>query len=666
MANDWLREQAAITLERLLPRLTSALKDDPDADRFFSRLQPHFPVLFENLLVLYGSHYDFFYHLEQMLMAAAAAFRERTQGLRQLDEQRQANPGWFQLQTMMGGVCYVDRFGGDLQGIAEKIPYFEELGLTYLHLMPLYHTPELNNDGGYAVSSFREVNPAFGTMEDLARLAEHLREHGISLVLDFVFNHTADEHEWAKQAIAGDRQYQAYYLMFDDRTLPDQYQPYLREIFPEHAPGSFTWRQDVQKWVWTTFYPFQWDLNYANPALFTAMLGEMLFLANQGVEVLRLDAVPFVWKQLGTNCENLPQVHNIIHAYNALMRIACPALLFKSEAIVHPRDVRSYIAPDSCQISYNPIMMVSLWEALATRDVRFFTHTLRKQFPLDPRCAWVNYIRSHDDIGWGFADEDAADLNINGFDHRNFLNQFYTGQFPGSFGRGLPFNYNPKNGDMRITGTTASLIGLEDALIREDAIYVENAIKRIHLVYGFCLAAGGIPLLYLGDELAMLNDYTFSADPAKRHDSRWVHRPMFDAVRAERRHTPNTVEARVFEGLSKLIRLRKSLDVLANAGDTEFLDSGNAHVAAFARHGGQLVVLGNFSDDPQSVDIHLLGMQGAWHDLFSDARMTGNLADGAHLIALEPYQLVWLVPHYHENRHTMITTTHADQERSIT
>jgi len=422
--------------------------------------------------------------------------------------------------------------------------------------------------------------------------------------------------------------------MFDDRTLPDQYERQLREIFPEHAPGNFTYQAELNKWVWTTFYPFQWDLNYANPELFNAMLGEMFFLANQGVEVLRLDAVPFIWKQPGTNCENLPETHIIIQAYNALMRMTCPALLFKSEAIVHPRDVRSYIDTGECPLSYNPIMMVALWEALATRDITFFTHTMQKQFSLEGNTAWLNYIRSHDDIGWGFADEDAAEVGIYGQDHRHFLNAFYTGGFPGSFAKGLPFNFNPKNGDMRISGMAASLAGIEQATQVNDDTLLENAIRRMLLMFSICLSVGGIPLFYLGDELGTVNDFSYLDDPSKRADNRWVHRPFANPQRMEQRHDPETVSGRIFQPLEQLIEVRKSTPLLAD-GVTNFLYSGNPHVLAYTRH-DQFLALVNFSDFPQPVDLQRFTDEAHLIDIIDEN------AIAAGILTLDAYRFRWL------------------------
>ncbi len=639
----WLDQQARLSLDRLLPRLEARFAGaDPAAWlAYVARLRSHFPRLFRLLLHLYGGRYDFFYWLEQILETAARLWLARPADLQALDARREADLGWFHSQQMLGGVCYVDLFAGNLAGIRAKIPYFRELGLTYLHLMPLFACPEGENDGGYAVSDYRTVNPRLGTMAELAMLTRELRENGISLVLDFVFNHTSDEHAWAKAALAGDPTYQEFYYMFPDRTMPDAYERNLREIFPDVRPGSFTWRPEIGRWVWTTFNSYQWDLNYSNPAVFRAMLEEMLFLANQGVEVLRLDAVAFIWKQLGTSCENLPEAHMLIQAFNALARIAAPGLLFKSEAIVHPDDVARYISPEECQLSYNPLLMALLWESLATREVKLLHTSMSHRYRIDPRCAWVNYVRCHDDIGWTFDDGDAARVGINGFDHRRFLNDFYTGRFPGSFARGLPFQENPKTGDCRISGTCASLAGLEKALREETAQEVELAIRRILLIHGIILSTGGIPLLYLGDEVATLNDYRYRDDPAKRADSRWVHRPYADPERYRQRHDPETIPGRVYSGLRHLITVRKNTPALAG-GDMTVVDTLNPHVFGYLRQNkaGRVLALANFSEREQPIAANLVrnhGLSYQFHDLVSDAAVVLD----EHL-TLQPYQFVWL------------------------
>jgi amylosucrase len=610
-----LDRESQKTIKRLLPRVEERLKEkiakDPQGWQIFStRLQKHFPQLFKLYFDIYHEQYDFFFHLEDLLVSLASAWFARAADLRELDNAREKNPLWFQSNQMLGGVCYVDLFAENLEGVKSKIPYFKELGITYLHLMPLFKAPEGENDGGYAVSSYREVHPPLGTMEQLASLSREFRQAGISLVVDLVFNHTSDEHLWAERAKVGDEDYMDFYRIFPNRDMPDRYEQNLREIFPEEHAGAFTFFPDLFKeggWVWTTFHSYQWDLNYANPAVFNRMAEEMLFLANQGVEVLRLDAVAFIWKQLGTGCENLPEAHTLIQAFNAVTQIASPALIFKSEAIVHPDDVVKYISPNECQLSYNPLLMALLWNSLATRKTDLLSQALRSRFKIHPETTWVNYVRVHDDIGWTFSDEDAALLGVNGNDHRRFLNEFYRGRFNGSFARGLPFQENPLTGDCRISGTCASLAGLEKALHEEGANEVDLAIRRILLIYGVILTVGGIPLIYLGDEVGTLNDYTYRDDPAHERDSRWAHRPRADWNKYSKRNESSTIEGRVFEGLKLLIELRKQHEVFAG-GELEVIQTENEHILGFMRtHAGRrAVIFANFSEESQTIPARVL------------------------------------------------------------
>ncbi|GCE30055.1 amylosucrase [Dictyobacter alpinus] len=642
-----VRQYAALSLDRLWPRLELTFRDDVsrapvDWQAFETRLRHEWDQLFGLLFNLYGGHYDFFYHLEVLLHAVARSWFERSPWLKRLDTRREAEPLWFQSQQMVGGMCYTDLFAGNLQGLREKLPVFKQLGLTYLHLMPLFESPEGNSDGGYAVSSYRQLNPKLGTIQELADLAHEFQEQGISLVLDFVFNHTSDEHEWARLAQAGDLEYENFYFLFPDRTIPDIYERTLREIFPTVRRGSFTWREDIHKWVWTTFNSFQWDLNYGNPAVFRAMAQEMLAIANLGVEILRLDAVAFIWKREGTNCENQPEAHQIIQAFHCLARIAAPALRFKSEAIVHPDDVMSYISPQECQISYNPLLMALLWESLATGEVKLLDHSLSHRFRLPHGTSWVNYVRSHDDIGWTFDDNDARWEWIDPFGHRNFLNQFYMGRFPGSFARGVPFQENPDTGDARISGTLASLAGLEQAIHAGNEQQIDLAVRRILMVHSIILSIGGIPLIYLGDEVGTLNDYAFSADPDKADDSRWVHRPRTDwSWREKVAHDPLSPHGRIFAELVHLIALRKRQTAIFD-GETEFVETGNAHLFGYVRNGGgqRLFTIASFSAQPQEMDANLLRSYGSGY-LFTDL-ITGQTVSAEQSLRLEPYQCVWL------------------------
>lgn len=640
----WFTRHSAGSFKRIMPRLRARFSSvpEPEWQAFAARMERHFTRLFTILHELYGKHYDFFYHLESILSTAVERWVARPDDLKALDATRETDPGWYQSHRMLGYIIYVDLFAGNLTGLRERIPFFKEIGITYLHLMPLFKSPAGDNDGGYAISSYREVDPSLGTMEQLAELARDLRTHGISLCLDFVFNHTSDEHEWARLALQGSLEHQEYYRMFDDRAIPDEFEKTVRSVFPDEHPGCFTYRSRIRKWVWTTFKNYQWDLNYENPAVFNRMADEMLFLANQGVEVLRLDAVAFLWKRLGTSCENLPEAHRLIQAFNALVRIAAPAMVFKSEAIVHPDEVGKYISEEECQISYNPLLMALLWNALATREVHLLRHSLQKRFLLPQGTAWVNYVRCHDDIGWSFADEDAAEVNINATDHRRFLNEFYTGRHPASFAAGLPFQLNPLTGDARIAGTTASLCGLERALAAGDERLTDLAIGRLLLLYGVIFTIGGIPLIYAGDGIGTLNDYSFRGDPYKEGDTRWVHRSKFDLERAERRRDPATPEGRIFAGLLKLIQVRQKNSAFSRS-ETEIIDTGNDHVLGYFRqhYDQSVLVLANFSEDPQEIQalrLRQLGMRRTQTDI-----VAGRLITASQSLEIEPYQFMVLV-----------------------
>jgi len=646
MEDQTLERQSQISYSRLEPQLEkqfsqSAKTSVENWQAFRTRLNRIFPQLFRLYFQLYCTQLDFHFHLEDLLKRIAQSWIERSDDLKGLDATRESDPLWFQSKQMLGGVCYVDLFAGNLEKLQEKIPYFKELGLTYLHIMPPYLVPEDENDGGYAVSSYREVNPALGTIQDLTELANKLRNENISLVLDLVFNHTSNEHDWAMRARSGDPDYQAYYRMYPDRQIPNAYEANLREIFPKEHPGSFTYQRDIDRWVWTTFHTYQWDLNYANPAVFNSMVGEMLFLANLGVEVLRIDAVAFIWKKMGTNCENLPEAHLLIQAFNAVARIAAPALLFKSEAIVHPDEVARYIHPDECQLSYNPLQMALLWNSLATRKVRLLSQALRRRNKVPDGCAWINYIRVHDDIGWTFSDEDAARLNINAYDHRQFLNKFYSGRFPGSFARGLSFQENSITGDARISGTAASLAGLEKALKEETNREVELAVRRILLLHGITLTTNGIPLIYLGDEVGMQNDYSYLSDPLKADDSRWVHRSTTDWAKMDRRFDAKSLEGRIYLQLKQLIKLRKE-NIAFSGIDLEVIDTENEHVLGYIRQNEdqRVLVFANFTEKEQMVPGNLLRLHSFEKkitDLISgDTFPLGN-------IILEPYQFLCLM-----------------------
>lgn len=625
-----------------------------DADLFRIRLERYFEDFYQPLVHLYGGHVDFHQHLSALSDQMIAAYLARPESLRLLDIERQMTPDWFQRETMLGYICYVDRFAGTLQGVRERLDYLRELGVTYLHLMPLLQPRPEPNDGGYAVQDYRAVDSQLGTMADLAALARELHAYGMSLCVDFVLNHTAKEHVWAQRAMAGEAEYLDYYYTFDDRTLPDAYERTLREVFPDFAPGNFTWYPEMAgsgKWVWTTFNEFQWDLNYTNPAVFRAMADNMFYLANQGVDVLRLDAVPFMWKHMGTDCENQPEAHLLLQAFRGVMRVVAPALIFKAEAIVSPDKLIAYLgsgaaAGKECEIAYNNQLMVLLWSTLATRKVTLLTHVLHHMPSTPIGTTWVTYLRCHDDIGWAVTDENAAAVGENGFLHRQFLNEFYSGAFPGAFARGALFQYNPATRDARISGTTASLAGLEQALTTNNALAVDQAIRRILLLHSVILVYGGIPLIYMGDELGLLNDFSFCGDPLRAADNRWMHRPPMDWQQVAERHNPKSVVARIYTELQKLIALRAMTPALHSGGVSQPMWTDNQHVFALYRQHprGRLLLLANFHEREQDISIDLVWYSGLRGEVRNLLDPLGRLLDLTQdRIQLKPYETMWLV-----------------------
>ncbi len=627
------------------------------------RIDHHFDDFFEAYQRLYGHLPNTGERVIQVFDTLLRGIDSRGGDLRDLDSCRYKNPHWFKDRRMVGMMMYVDLFAGDLKGVANKIDYLRELGVTYLHLMPLLKSRPGQNDGGYAVSDFRKVNPALGSMDDLERLAAELRRAGISLAIDFVMNHTAREHDWAQSALRGSQNYQDYYLMFPDRRLPDSFEKTLPEVFPDFSPGNFTYVPELRKWVWTTFYDFQWDLNYQNPDVFQAMLGEMIFLANAGADVLRLDAVPFTWKRLGTNCQNQIEAVILLVAYRALMRIAAPAVAFKAEAIVAPDDIIQYLGVGghegrACDIAYNATLMNHLWHALACENTHLLRTTLRNLPRAPDETAWINYIRCHDDIGWGISDGNAEAVHQSGPDTRRFCTDFYSGRLPGTYSEGYRFQPDPDTGEARISGTAAALTGLQKAIVEGDDEAAELALQRLILLKGIMYFMKGIPLLYSGDEIGQLNDYGYLDDPHKRPDNRWVHRPPMDWTRAEMRHQPGTIENTLFHSIQRLAATRNSCKALDGDSDQVIVSLDNDSLFVVERQLGAeaALMVANLSSAPERVDLGDLPSQwqnGRFHELISNESVNFTFGD----LAVGPYECLWLSHQHARGREKPVPVT---------
>ncbi len=623
---------------------------DHEAEMFGARLVRWWPDLLAGLSDVYPP--DVADALGRRLIeSAAAAFVERDGDLKLLDLQRLLEPDWFQHPRMLGYATYADRFAGDLRGVGEHLPYLQEIGVTLLHLMPLLQPRPSPNDGGYAVADYRAVRPDLGTVDDLEALATTVRRHGISLCLDLVLNHVAREHAWAEAARDGDERYRRYFHVFPDRTIPDEYERSLPEVFPDLAPGSFTWDDDLGGWVWTTFNAWQWDVAWSNPDVLCEYADIVLHLANLGVEVLRLDAIAFIWKRLGTTSQNQPEVHAITQVLRAVARIACPAVVFLAEAIVSPAELRPYLGTGRrsgkvSDLAYHNSLMVQLWSMLAGHEVGLAVHALRATGDVPSTTAWITYARGHDDIGWAIADADAAAAGRSGAAHRAFLSDWYSGDFWGSPARGLVFQHNEATGDRRISGTLASLAGMDVALASGDQALVDLAIARVLLLHSVILGWGGIPMLWMGDELALRNDPCWADEPGHGRDNRWVHRGRMPWEAAGRRLVPGTIEQRVFDGLAHRARVRASLPHLHASVAAEPLDATDDGVFAVVRQHpiGPLLGVYNVTAAAGVLPAGRLVDVGLDPASTVDA-LTGQLVTvwSDDTIALAPYAAAWLV-----------------------
>jgi amylosucrase len=651
-----VQNQLSFTLEarHYFKVVSSALEtvlsplSERDWSLFKLRLERHFQNLFDALLPLYGQRPDFESVLTRLVLSMAETYSQRSEDLKNLDIERDLTPDWFQREDMIGYVFYVERFADSIKGIEKHVEYLEELGVRYVHLMSLIRPREGESDGGFAVIDYCDVDPKLGTIHDLEHLCTTFRQRGLSVCVDLVLNHCAKDHEWALRAKAGEKKYQDYFYMYSDRTLPDEYEKTLPDIFPDFKPGNFVYYEDLKKWVWVTFNEFQWDLNWTNPEVFLEISDTLFYLANKGVDVFRLDAVAFMWKRLGTNCQNQPEVFAILQALRAVSSIATPSVIHKAEAIVSPDDLIKYFGIKEhygkvSHLAYYNVFMVQYWSSLASRDTRLMTHVMKEFPPAPSNTAWNTYIRCHDDIGWAVTDEDAADVGLNGFLHRKFLSDFYSGEFAGTFARGAVFQFNPETQDRRISGSFASLAGLEVALESSDATLIDLAVKRILMGHALICGFAGIPLLYMGDELGVLNDYAYVNISEHAADNRWLHRPRMDWAKAGKRHQQGSLEARIFEGVQQIVEARKRTPHLHAGIRSEILETGHPHIFAYVRKHplGNLLCLYNFTESEQF-------FQGHWlRDHFIDSPFDTlsetfiNVLDG-HL-RLQPYQSLWLI-----------------------
>ena len=578
---------------------------------------------------LYGNDSMFFELCDQL----HRFYEERSSTLKALDQKREADPGWYKKNDMLGMMFYIDNFAGNMKGVESKLDYLEKNNVNYIHLMPFLDTPKGRSDGGYAVADFRKVQENLGTMDDLEALAGACHKKGISLCMDFVMNHTSEDHEWAKKARQGDGEYMSRYFFYDNSYIPSLYEKTVPQVFPTTAPGNFTWLPEIGHYVMTTFYPYQWDLNYGNPRVFNEMMYNFLFLANKGIDVIRIDAVPYIWKELNTPCRNLPQVHTIVRMMRLISEIVCPGVILLGEVVMEPEKVVPYfgtVEKPECHMLYNVTTMATTWHTVATRDVRLLKKQLDIVNGLPKDYVFLNYLRCHDDIGWGLDEAAENRFDIDPQKHKEYLYHFYAGDFPGSWAKGELYNYDPATGDARSCGTTASLCGVEQALESGDVIALDYAVRRDLMLHSVMAFLQGFPMLNSGDEIAQLNGWDYKSDPNRADDSRNLHRSAFNWQNAKQRTQKGTLPNKLWQGMEELRKMRADECFAPDAWVTTW-DTHNPGVLALVRKHGEetLVGLFNFTEYPAGAGLDALG--GSYRS--ADGQPVW-LAD----VELEPYQ----------------------------
>lgn len=591
-------------------------------------------TLFFNVYSKVPSNKKLFKELVQLIELRA---KQRSESLKLEDQY----PLWHQDNGIAAMTLYIDLFSTDFKSILGKIDYFVALGINLIHFMPLAKARPGNSDGGYAVMDYRDTDPRLGTWDDFMQLIRALSNQKIASAIDFVVNHTAKEHEWAQKAASGDPTYQNYYIMYDTSEIPDEFNRTVPEVLPDIYPGNFTYYESFKKYVFTSFSEFQWDLNLANPKVLIEVIDIFLFYANSGIKMVRFDAIPFIWKELGTTCRNLPTAHRLMEIFAAVKDIVCPSVLILGEAIVEPEEIFKYFGnaerPET-QVLYNANLMVNVWNSLATQDTRLMRYDNARFVP-PSHAVWINYLRCHDDIGWGFSESYIRELGMDPFLHKQFLINFYNGSYPASYARGHNYQYNPITKDARTNGTMSALIGFEKSMEAHDGRGLELAWRRFQLINSFLFSQSGIPLIYSGDEWLQPNDYEHTKNVSKT-DGRWIHRPIFDWHLVS--SAVDGYPLKAYRFIEKLIRLRRANKAFASRALSEIHDVMNNHVYIQSRSldNEQVLTVFNFSENPQYLPVtSIFNKDSTWYDL-----LEGRIIKSSDSIfRLAAYEALYLV-----------------------
>jgi amylosucrase len=622
---------------------------------FETRLFDHLSLIQRLFGEIYSSHPAAENQFFQLIESLIEGHQSREKALLKRDEEKAQKGIWYLSNELAGMSLYVDRFAGNLKSMPEKLPYLEDLGVNFLHVMPIFESPAGESDGGYAVSDFRKVDERFGTLEDLISFRKKMHSKGMYLMLDIVLNHTSHHHEWARKAKSGDPYYQDFFYTYDNRWIPNEFDATMPDIFPESAPGNFTWNEEMGKWVMTVFHSYQWDLNYTNPVVFREMMENILFYGNLGVDLLRIDAPAFIWKKTGTSSQNLPEAHTLLQLIKQCVQVATPGMALLGEAIVAPKEIINYFGTgefiaQECDFAYNATQMALQWDMLASGETQIMLNAQHEILKKPYGTSWITYTRCHDDIGLGYDDYMIAQAGKDPYQHRKFMKEYFSfsGEQWMSPARGALFSSNPRTGDARISGTLASLCGLEKALIESSPLGIDQSIQKILMMQAHSIFLGGLPMLFYGDEVGYTNDYSYQNDPGKSYDNRWMHRPIIDWEKVGKAKVEGTVEYRIFSAMKKMLLIRKQRALFSDLSNITWLSPHNIHIAGFVRRKGNErgYCLYNFSDQAAYLTWHAFREQGEGAEILVDlwSGVDYRIGPDDEYLILEPHGFMILEP----------------------
>ena len=554
-----------------------------------------FSMYYDELKWLYIELYNNEFTFSRLCDNMEKAYSKRSADLKKLDKVREEDKQWYKSPDMVGTMIYADDFADTLSGVQKKLGFVQKLNINMLHLMPFLDSPKAASDNGKAVSNYKKIRSDLGKMEDLKSLAQACHRKNICICSDFIMNHTSSSHIWAKKAQNGEGEYMSRYFFYDNPDIPNSYDLTVPQVYPATAPGNFTYIPEIDHFVMTTFYPYEWDLNYSNPKVFNEMVNNLLFLANQGIDMFKLKDISYIWKEIGTNCRNLKQVHTIIRMLRIITEVVCPGVLLMGDAEGSLEDIVSYFGTEDkpeCHLVIDKDASDTIWHTMATGNCKLIKRRLDKVNTVSKDNIFVNYLRSFDPIDWRLDYDILKEDEIDPAAHRKYLNDFFTGKITEGIAYGEIVNDDPIVMEDKLEGSVMALCGLKTVSASLDDSSIETAIRKIILLYAYLMMEAGIPWVHCAD---------IKTDPKT-----------------------NSIRGRLFNELCKLESLRQNERVFNFYADKWTLDTWDEGTLAMGRYfeGQKVIAVFNFTEYDRVAWVN--ENDGEYEDMITGQRMDAS------------------------------------------